>query len=133
MLVLQTRASPQSCEMRALRGSVEDGLSGVSARRVEHRLQWRSAALPFSRMRFRALRNVKYAGIDADRFTVGERDGELPVAMQNEATIDVGGGKVRIELDGLIEIGNGPLMATSLVPDQAAVAVEVGVSEAEPD
>jgi hypothetical protein len=37
--------------------------------------------------------------------------------MQDEATIDVGGGKVRIELEGLIEIGNRPLMATFLVPD----------------
>jgi len=37
--------------------------------------------------------------------------------MQDETTIDVGGGKVRIELDGLIEIGDRPLMATLLVPD----------------
>ena len=94
---------------------------------------WRSAALPFLRTQLRLLGNVKYARIDADRLTVGERDSELPVAMQDEATIDVGGGKVRIDLDGLIEIGNRPLMATSLVPDQAAVAVEMGVSEAESD
>jgi len=51
-------------------------------------------------MQLRTLSHVKYVRIDADRFAVGERDSELPVAMQDEATIDVGGGKVRIELDG---------------------------------
>src|SRR6266481_5847123 len=87
----------------------------------------------FSRMQLRTLNHVKYVRIDADRFTVGERNIELPVAMQDEATIDVGGGKVRIELDGLIEICNRPIMATLLVPDEAAVAVDIGVSEAESD
>ena len=53
--------------------------------------------------------------------------------MQDEATIDISGREVRIELDGLIEIGNRPIMATLLIPDQAAVAVDVDVSETESD
>ena len=53
--------------------------------------------------------------------------------MQDEAAIEVGGGKARIKLDGLIEIGNRPIMAALLVPDSAAVAVDIGVSEAESD
>ena len=61
--------------------------------------------------------SIEYARIDTDRFTVGERNLELPVVMQDEATIDVGGGKVRIELDGFIEIGNRPIMVALLVPD----------------
>jgi hypothetical protein len=57
--------------------------------------------------------NIKYARIDPDRFIdSGERNFELAVAMQDEAAIDAGGGKVRIEFDSSIEIGNRPVMAT---------------------
>jgi hypothetical protein len=70
-----------------------------------------------SRTQIATPNSIEYARIDTDCFTVGERNIELPVVMQDEATIDVCGGKVRIELGGLIEIGNRPLMATLLVPD----------------
>jgi hypothetical protein len=83
--------------------------------------------------RIRAPIDIEYARIDADRPTVGERYIELPVAMEDEATIDVGRGKVRIDLDSSIEIGNRPIIETLLVPDQAAVAEGIGVSEAELD
>jgi hypothetical protein len=62
--------------------------------------------------------NIKYALIDPDRLiNSGERNFELAVAMQDEAAIDAGGSKVRIEFDSSIEIGNRPVMATLLVPD----------------
>ena len=83
--------------------------------------------------RIRAPIDVEYARIDADCLTIGERYIELAVAVQDEAAIDVGRGKVRIELDGPIEIRNRPIIATLLVPDEAAVAVDIGLSEAESD
>jgi hypothetical protein len=62
--------------------------------------------------------NIEYFRINADRWIDGsDRSIELPVAMQDEAAIEVGGGNARIELDGLIEIGNRPIMAALLVPD----------------
>ncbi len=62
--------------------------------------------------------NIEYFWINADRWIGGsDRSIELLVAMQDEAAIEVGGGNARIELDGLIEIGNRPIMATFLVPD----------------
>src|SRR5215471_16655388 len=77
--------------------------------------------------------HVKNARIDADRLTVGDRDIELSLAMQDKAAIDVIRRIAGIELDSSVEIGNRPLMATLLVPDQAAVAIKIGVSEAESD
>src|SRR5882672_2825648 len=62
--------------------------------------------------------NIEYFRINADRWIDGsDRSIELLVAMQDEAAIEVGGGNARIELDGLIEIGNRPIMAALLVPD----------------
>ena len=78
--------------------------------------------------------NIEYFRINADRWIdSSERSVELLVAMQDEAAIEVGGGKVRIELDGLIEVGNRPIMPTLLIPDQAAVTVHTGVGETESD
>jgi hypothetical protein len=68
-------------------------------------------------MRIRAPIDIEYARIDADRPTVGERYIELLVAMEDEATIDVGRDKVRIDLDGSIEVGNRSIMVARFIPD----------------
>jgi hypothetical protein len=67
--------------------------------------------------RIRAPIDIEYARVDADRITVGERYIELPVAMEDEATIDVGRGKGRIDLDGSIEIGNRSIMVAHFIPN----------------
>jgi len=62
--------------------------------------------------------NIEYFRINVDRWIDGSESSiKLLVAMQDEAAIEVGGGKGRIELDGLIEIGNRPIMLALLVPD----------------
>jgi hypothetical protein len=62
--------------------------------------------------------NIEYFRIKADRWIDGsEISPKLLVAMQDEASIEIGGGKGRLELDGLIEIGNRPIMLALLVPD----------------
>src|SRR5258708_24571609 len=71
--------------------------------------------------------------MEVDSVGDGGRKGGRRVGGQDEATIDIRGREVRIELDGLIEIGNRPIMAALLIPDQAAVAVDVDVSETESD
>src|SRR5260221_6926147 len=53
--------------------------------------------------------------------------------MQDEAAIDVGGGKVRVDLDCLTEVGNRAIAVTLFIPDQGAIAVDIGIGEAEPD
>src|SRR5215469_5741133 len=93
--------------------------------------RYRSSRSPRPSMtRIYAPTHIKDAQIAADRFAVGERNVKLPVAMQDEATINVGGGIAGIGLDGLIGVGIRPIMAVLFVPDQAAVAVEFGVGGA---
>src|SRR6266403_1986255 len=66
--------------------------------------------------------NIEYARIDADRWIDGsDRSIELLLAMQDEAAIEVGGGKARIELDGLF------------IPDVAADIVGLRVIGIEAD
>jgi hypothetical protein len=47
----------------------------------------------------------------------GEGEFELAATMQDEAALDAGYGRVRIELDSLIEIGNRSIMVALFVPD----------------
>jgi hypothetical protein len=47
----------------------------------------------------------------------GECEIELAIALQDEAAIDAGGGKVRVELYSLIEIGSRSIMAILFIPD----------------
>jgi hypothetical protein len=77
--------------------------------------------LPFeiavrSVMQIGKLNSIDYTRIDADLLIgFGECEIELAVAMQDETAIDVGGGKVRVELHSLIEIGNRSIMATLFI------------------
>jgi hypothetical protein len=62
--------------------------------------------------------SIDYARIDADLLIgFGECEIELAIALQDEAAIDAGGGKVRVELYSLIEIGNRSIMAILFIPD----------------
>jgi hypothetical protein len=77
---------------------------------------------------------VEYVRIDADRLIdIGEGEIEFALAMRDDATIDVGAGKVRVDPDRLIEVGNRPIVATLFIPDQAAVVVYMGIGETESD
>ena len=63
----------------------------------------------------------------------GEREIELALAMQDDATADISDGKVRVEFDRLSEVGNCSIIATLFIPDEAAVAVDIGIGETESD
>src|ERR1700738_4120301 len=63
----------------------------------------------------------------------GEREIEFAPAMQGDAAIDAGGGKVGVEFDSLSEVGNRSIIATLFIPDEAAVAVDIGIGETESD
>ena len=63
----------------------------------------------------------------------GKREIEFAPAMQGDAAIDAGGGKVQVEFDRLIEVGNRSIIAILFIPDEAAVAVDIGIRETESD
>src|SRR5258707_5098822 len=88
-------------------------------------LPWGLAMQLTSGPHIRTSINIEYFRINADRWIDGsDRSIELLVAMQDEAAIEVGGGNARIELHGLIEIGNRPIIAALLVPDYAPGACQ---------
>jgi hypothetical protein len=61
--------------------------------------------------------SVDYVRIDADLLIgFGACEIELAVAMHDEAAIDAGGGRVRVEFYNLIEIGNRSITATLFMP-----------------
>jgi hypothetical protein len=63
-------------------------------------------------------KSIEYTWINTDRLIdAGEREFELAVTMQDEATLDAGGGRVRIERDSLIEIGNRSITVAVFIPD----------------